>query len=487
MKLAVKLWLLGALLPALGTVSALLVAGGWFRSHLEAALDRALLAQAAVESVSLFDGPGGRVHLHMATSPLVDSVRPFAPSGDLFGPDGALVMSYPPRLASDSSVPQRLLPGKPGEPPRLTTHIEPDGRRRRDLTVTVAAPAGGLYTLRLRASLSQITASTRAFYQVTLSLALLFVLFLIVLQTLQARRLRARLHRLGEHMAALREGDFERPLPPDSATDEIAELHEVIAEATAKLRAARAGHKRLIADAAHELRTPLTLMRTSIDLALRRERQPAELREALVETRREVDRLTSLCQSLLDLSAVGQGAWDRTLTDLRALVAEAVLAARAEAERRGLLIQFLAPGDAAPALLHESAVRQAIDNLLSNALKFAPRGSTIEVAVDAASTPGRPRSLRVSVRDHGPGVPPAYRETIFAPFRQLLPASGLSPPTPSQAEPGATPPKAASSAAPGHGLGLAIAREIAQRHGGRLTLDESVTAGARFLLELPAE
>jgi signal transduction histidine kinase len=329
--------------------------------------------------------------------------------------------------------------------------------------VTVAAPAGGLYTLRLSASLSQLDQSTRAFYRVTLSLALLFALALIVLQTLQARRLRARLHRLREHMAALREGDFERALPPDAARDEIAELHEVIAEATAKLRAARAGQQRLIADAAHELRTPLTLMRTSIDLALRRERPPAELREALAETRREVDRLTSLCRSLLDLNAVGQGAWDRTLSDLRAIVNEAVLAGRAEAEARGLLIAVRATDDAAaPALLHESAVRQALDNLLGNALKFAPRGSTIEVDISVAAG-SRPRSLRVSVRDYGPGIPKAHRETIFAPFRQL------------------------AAAGSGHGLGLAIAREIAQRHGGRLLLDEQIISGARFVLELPAE
>lgn len=475
MKLAVKLWLLGALVPALGTVSALLVAGGWFRSHQVAALDRALLAQAAVESVSLFDGPGGRIHLHMSTSPLVDSVRPFAPSGDLFGPDGVLVVSYPPgRLPADKNSGERLYPSAPGAAPRLTTHVEPDGQRRRDLTVTVAAPVGGLYTLRLCASLSQLDASARAFYRVTLSLGLLFALFLIVLQTLQARRLRARLRRLGAHMAALREGDLDRALPPDAARDELAELHEVIAEATAKLRAARAGEKRLIADAAHELRTPLTLMRTSIDLALRRERPAAELREALAETRREVDRLTSLCQSLLDLSAVGQGAWDRTLTDLPALVGEAVLAARAEAEARGLLIQLVVPSEAAaPALLHESAVRQAVDNLLSNALKFAPRGSTVEVRVDSVSVAGRPRSFRVSVQDRGPGVPPAHRETIFAPFRQLPPArAAASHPAPPTA---------------GHGLGLTIAREVAQRHGGRLSLDDTVTTGARFLLELPAE
>ena len=202
-----------------------IVAGGWFRHHLEAAVDRALLAQAAVESVSLFDGPGGRVHLHMATSPLVDSVRLFAPTGDLFGPDGRLVMSYPPRTELNSPSQELLYPGVAGQSPRLTTQAGGDGVRFRVLLVTVAAPRGGLYTLRLSASLAQLDGSAKAFYLTTLSLAMLFGVFLFALQAVQARRLKARLRRLSEHIAALREGQVEHSLADDASRDEIGELN----------------------------------------------------------------------------------------------------------------------------------------------------------------------------------------------------------------------------------------------------------------------
>ena len=80
-------------------------AGLLLRSQLEGSLDRALLTQAAVESVSLFDGPGGEVHLHMEISPLEREVRPFAPSAAIFNADGSLLLAYPrppPRAQSPS-------------------------------------------------------------------------------------------------------------------------------------------------------------------------------------------------------------------------------------------------------------------------------------------------------------------------------------------------------------------------------------------------
>lgn len=468
MRLATRMWLLGALVPTLGALLLLAVAGGWFRRHLEAALDRALLAQAAVESVSLFDGPGGRVHLHMATSPLVDSVRPFAPTGDLFGPDGRLVMSYPPRQPGDAADVPHLpaQPVQPGQPPRLGTHTERGGARFRELVVAVAAPAqsasGGLYTLRLAASLDQLDRSTRVFYQTTLSLVALFGGLLFALQAVQARRLGARLRGIGAHMAALREGNLDRPLAPDATHDEVGELRAVIAEATAKLSAARQGQERFLADAAHELRTPLGLMRTSLDLALRRPRSPEELRATLQEVRSEVVRLGALCQRLLDRSALAQADWDRRAVELRALVAEAALAARAQAEERGLLIEIEGP-DALTIRGHAPSLRQALDNLLSNALRFAPPGTRIVVQLARAGA-----SAAIAVCDEGPGVPPAQRPHLFSPFHRGAPRGGES------------------GVPVGHGLGLSIAREIAARHGGRLYLDEQAPRGARFVLELPS-
>ena len=113
MKLATRMWLLGALVPALGVLLGVAVSGRWFRYHLEAAVDRALLAQAAVESVSLFDGPGGRVHLHMATSPLIDSVRLFAPTGDLLIPcvDTVIAVQLTPCRQRGGRGASRVAPG----------------------------------------------------------------------------------------------------------------------------------------------------------------------------------------------------------------------------------------------------------------------------------------------------------------------------------------------------------------------------------------
>lgn len=466
MRLATRMWLLGAVVPALGVLLGVIVAGQWFRYHLEQAVDRALLAQAAVESVSLFDGPGGRVHLHMATSPLIDSVRLFAPTGDLFGPDGRLVMSYPPRVSAPSQPLELMLPDVAGRPPVLRTRQGNDGVRYRELTVTVAAPRGGLHTLRLAASLAQLDGSARAFYRTTLSLAALFGVLLFVLQAVQARRLKARLEVLSTHIAALREGHLNSELADDPQRDEIGELHRVLRETTAKLQAARTGQERLLADAAHELRTPLGLMRTSLDLALRRPRPPEELRASMEEVRREVIRLGTLCQQLLDRFALGQADWDRIPVKLHALATEAAQAARAEAETREVLIEICGMSDT-QVNGHAPALRQALDNLLSNALRYAPRGSSIKVELE--KTDGL---VRLAVRDEGPGVAPELRATLFAPFRrERRQATSLVD---------------SSDPRDRHGLGLHITREIAARHGGRVFLDEAPPRGARFVIELPS-
>lgn len=429
MKLGRRLWVWGALVPSVGTLLALVAAGAFFQLHLERSLDQALLAQAAVESISLFDGPDGKPHLHMERSPLLEQVRPFAPSGALYGVNGELVFAF--STSHTRELPERMaLQPTPSAQPRLITRTQ-NGVRYRELTLSVRAPDGDPYVLFLSASMAQTDAATAAFRWVTLSYALLLALLLVGLQAWQARRLSTRLRALTTHLGRLREGALDTEPPADPVNDEIAALRDVLAETTRVLAAARDTRERFIADAAHELRTPLTLMRTSIDLALRRERSPEELREALSDTRREVDRLASLAESLLDLAAMGRGAWTREPADLRAIVDDAVEAARhrgrVEVEASGFV----------PATLHPGGIRRALDNLLSNALKFSPPDGAVVVRIE--SDGGR---HRVSVCDEGPGIPEASREAVFSAFHQADPSRE------------------------GAGLGLAIVREIARLHGG---------------------
>jgi signal transduction histidine kinase len=456
MTLTRRLWLLGVLVPSLASLGALVVAGQLFRYDLETALDQALLTQAAVESlsVSLFEGTEKRVSLNMSMYPLLEQVQPFAPRGELFGQDGRLLMHHPP-WPDEETVAASLMPGDPRLPPQLSTHTLPDGTRVREAVVSVLSPQGELYALRLTATLAQVDDPVLGYYRRAFSMAALLGATLLVLQTVLARRLARRLSAITRHLTRLREGDFSQAPALDGDSDEIGQLREVLAEVTDKLRGAREEQDRLIADAAHELRTPLSLMRTRMDLALRRERGAEELRTSLRETRGEVDRLAVLAGELLELAAAGRGEWDRTKANLAEVVGQSVEAARAEAEEHGLLIRLEAPARE-EAWFDPSGVRRAVDNLLSNALKFSPRGGEIHVRV------WRERECAcISVADEGPGIPPAQREVVFAPFRKL------------------------SSSTPGAGLGLAIVSEVARRHGGRVWVEPARRQGAEVVLELP--
>ncbi|WP_434389714.1 sensor histidine kinase [Melittangium boletus] len=452
MKLATRLWLLGAVVPMAGMLVALLLADVFFEALLAREVDRALLTQAAVESVSLFDGPRGEPHLHMLGSPLERAVRPFAPDAELFSPEGRRLAVYPAhRDEGVGGVPSTPPPGEPV----LETVRGADGVRTRRLTLGVLAPTGGVYTLRLTASLAQQDAAVRTFGSVTLAAAALLGVGLFALQTWQARWLAGRLGQLRGLIGRMREGVPTEREAGRRGADEVAEVEGALHEASARLSEARAAQEHLIARAAHELRTPLALMRTSLDLALWKERDPQALRESLEETRREVVRLSALAGNLLDLASFGQGGWEVRAGDLREVVDDAASAARAEAEGRGVWITVEGP-EPAPCAFHAASVRQAMDNLLANALRYAPSGTEISVRLAHAGA-----GWRLSVRDRGPGIPAEHWDTVFQPFFRAEPKGA------------------------GTGLGLAVVREVAHRHGGRVQVVPVEAPGTEVVLELP--
>ena len=426
MKLSTRLWLTGALVPSLVLLVVLELAAQAFRIALQSSLDQALLAQAAVESVSLFDRADP--HLHMAESPLLAEVRPFAPTGSLFDDHGTLLAHFPPL-----PHPVAEAPAMQGPASELSTRQTETGRQR-ELVVRVTHSDGRTYALRLSASLAQIDDSVFTFH-VTVALVVLFTaLVLAAIQAVLGRRLSLRLSSLSSHLDRVRGGDLASPPPPDAQGDEVSALRDVLAEATVQLARARTVQERLVADAAHELRTPLTLMRTTLDLALRRQRSADELKQALTDAREEVDRLAHLATGLLEVASAGHG-WELVEGDLAQVLQDAADGSRAEAEARGvhLWVDAKAP---ATARFDARAMRQAVDNLLSNALRFAPRGTAIDLSL-------RPEAggWCIAVRDRGVGIPEAEREAVFAPFHR-------------------------TDRRGGSGLGLAIVSEVMRHHRG---------------------
>jgi two-component system, OmpR family, sensor kinase len=455
MKLAVRIWIFGALVPFLGSAAATVAGAAFFREELETGVDQALLVEAATEAVSLFDHIG--THLHMAVSPLEPVVRSVAPAGALYGPDGKLLFRHPQGGAplTDASLEVPAL----SKEPSFTTRRGPAGQRLRVFTVAVAAPDGKPHGLQLVASLQHADAAVQAFLRTGLAMSVGLGVVLFAIQGVVARRLTRRVGALSKHMSAVREGNLGSVPPPDAGRDEVGELSQVVAEATERLRRARLEQERLIAEAAHELRTPLQLMRTSLDLGLRRERTPAELKEFLGEVSGEVGRLARLANRLLDLATARRSAWDRAPGDLAAVARDAAEAIRAEAETRSVLFEVRAP-EPVPASFDGNGMRQALDNLLANALRFGPAGGTVRV--DVARSDG---VARIVVHDDGPGIPPDDRERVFEAFQR---GKGLGP-----------------GGSGGAGLGLAIVREVARGHGGRAYVAEG--SGANVAIEIPVK
>jgi signal transduction histidine kinase len=448
-KLRTRLVLFGAVMPTTLLVAASVVAGLVFERVMLDEHDRALLGQGAVEAVSLFDRAAAP-HLHLSESPLEREVGEHPPEGALYDADGERVTTYP----EEADVPARVRPSALTYEPALHTEHAPGGRRR-VLQLRVDDPHGRPFALWLSASLERHDREMEAYWRIS-GLVLAVVATLVLAgQLAHARGLARRVGNLGEHMRQLRAGRLDARPAPDTVGDEITALRHAIAETTLELEAARLGQDRLVADAAHELRTPLATMRAAIDVALRRERSTEELRATLDEARREVERLAELATRLLDLAALRAGPLERRRGDLVPMLVEAVDAARAAGEPHGVLVELRAPARAVA--VHASmAVRQALDNLLANAIKHSPAEGRVEVELREDEG-----GWCFTVADRGPGVPAAEREAIFEPFHRT------------------------AHDVPGKGLGLAIVRDVAQRHEGRVWVEGREAGGACFHLRLP--
>jgi two-component system, OmpR family, sensor kinase len=240
--------------------------------------------------------------------------------------------------------------------------------------------------------------------------------------------------------------------------DEIARLGQTLNAMLDRLEAAIARERRFVADASHELRTPLSLMKTELEIALRRPRSADELTESLRSAAEETERLVQLAESLLVLARADQGQLAVRLGPHRVdeILGDVVRRFSPRATQRGRLIEH-----EAPAGLRITADRLHVERALGNLVDNALRHGGGAVRLFASHVNGR---VELHVTDEGRGFPPAYLDRAFERFSSADEAHSA-----------------------GTGLGLAIVDVIARAHGGLAGAANRDGAGADVWLSLPSE
>ena len=237
--------------------------------------------------------------------------------------------------------------------------------------------------------------------------------------------------------------------------------HLELRRAKRSLREAEQVKQQFVAHVSHELRTPLTSIRGALALVLDGDPHVDEdSRELLGAAHRNANRLLALVNDLLDLERVGSGelSIEKRECTLVAAIDRAADTVKPIAADAGVTLA-IAPTDLQ---LHADPDRlaQVVVNLLANAIRFSPRGGTVTVGVEHDAC-----EVRLTIDDQGPGVPAAFRETIFEPFKQVK--------------------GSAAHRKGGTGLGLTISNAIVREHGGTIVVGDAPGGGARFTIALP--
>lgn len=233
---------------------------------------------------------------------------------------------------------------------------------------------------------------------------------------------------------------------------------------TEALRAVDHMKSEFLAAMSHDFRSPLTVVRGAVELLLgeRPGRLTPGQRELAESAERNVLRLEEFTEDLLEMARLEQGAvaLEAEELDVRVLLGEIVADHRILAKQRRQWFVLEAPPEAMTVSADRGRLRQALSNLVGNAIKYAPAGTPISVHAERQDG-----LFRIAVSDHGPGIPTAERGHMFEKFFR---GGGV----------GAT---------PGAGLGLSIARSLVVLHGGTIEYEDTPGGGSTFVVRLPGE
>ena len=255
--------------------------------------------------------------------------------------------------------------------------------------------------------------------------------------------------------------DLSRRIDLRGPDDEMKELADTFDEMLGRLDEAFAGQRHFFQEASHELRNPLAVIRANLEVALADDDASAgELRTAAELATRTAERMTHTVDDLLRYARNEQAAMERAPVDLGPLVAETADEFRSPAATRSLRVEVAVPDVEVRVAGDRAALRQALANLLDNAVRLAPEGSTIQVGTGVDGP-----WAWIAVRDEGPGIPVEDQPLVFRRFW-----------------------RGADDGRPrGSGLGLAIVDQILVAHGGAARVASEPGRGAVFSLWIPRD
>jgi two-component system sensor histidine kinase KdpD len=252
----------------------------------------------------------------------------------------------------------------------------------------------------------------------------------------------------------------------ERAARRLRDADQEIERLRARLAAQVAEREELVTVVSHELRTPLTVI-AGFNKLLLSERVGAlneEQRRFLAQSERSCRRLDAFIGNLIEAArqSARQDALELCEASLEASVRGVVEFLRPLLEERGLRVELRLAPDAARARFHPLRVEQVLTNLIGNAVRYAPKGSCIEVATQRSPSAAE-ELVEVAVSDEGPGIAPADRERIFGLWV-----------------------RGSDGHEAGLGLGLAICKRIVEAHGGTIRVGAAAGGGSRFVFTLPA-
>jgi heavy metal sensor kinase len=278
-----------------------------------------------------------------------------------------------------------------------------------------------------------------------------------------ARRALAPVERMAKRAEQITPARLHERLPGEDANDELGQLARVFNKMLTRLEQSFEQLRRFTSDASHELRTPLTAIRSVGEVGLQKDGSREEYRDIVGSMLEEVSRLTRLVDSLLTISRAdaGQIQFHPSVFPLLDLVKECAGLFEVLMEEKSL--KLMVSGDEQATVEGDRLfLRQALVNVLHNAVKYSPAGGTIWVRLRSQGG----EKVEVEIADSGPGIPPEHRTKVFDRFYRVE--------------------EARSREGGGAGLGLSIAKWAIQAHGGAISLKPTTAPGCSFLIQLPA-